>query len=69
MIELTLKNGKRVLVNLNKVTDISENNDGTACVTYSENYYFGVTESYEEVRKILVELDVEIFNLRNLADG
>lgn len=45
--ELTLSNGKKVIVNL--VTDVSEGGKGEAIITFSENYFFSVKETYADV--------------------
>lgn len=47
--ELTLSNGKKVIVNFDLVTDVSEGGKGEAIITFSENYFFSVKETYADV--------------------
>lgn len=52
-IELTLRDGTKVIVNFNLVQYVSCNKDGTAVINFGENDFFGVKETYAQVYKFL----------------
>lgn len=53
-IELTLSKGNKVLVNVNKIIDIGVYGDGKeTTVSFSENYYYKVKETYEEMKELI----------------
>lgn len=55
MIELTLKSDiphKRIMVNMDKVTDIYETQEGS-CISFSMDHFIVVTESLDDIKELL----------------
>lgn len=50
ILELTLMSGKKVLVNFDLVTDVSEHNGSTIIGFGRGDYYVSVTEPYDQIK-------------------
>lgn len=60
-IEISSYSGDRRLININHISDISENYVYLDTSTSSEQFYFRCTESYEELKQKLIQAGVEVY--------